>query len=94
MVFVSTLFWVLDSFYLQQERLFRLLWEKKVQLFQEEFQEKVGLFDMDVNSFKNRKKQLGSPQKVQSIGRIMLSISELLFFSSIIAINILLVFFH
>lgn len=94
MLAASVMFWIMDSYYLQQERLFRMLWTAKVELFKPNFQDDVGLFDLDVKSFQNDpiifKGRLGksNSNKVSRIPRLMCSVSEFFFYVPLTAINI------
>ena len=74
MIIVISQFWALDSYYLKQERLFRKLYEHKVNQFNNVSEkEKIKMFDMDVSNF-----------KVESVFKTMLSISEFLYYIAII----------
>jgi hypothetical protein len=71
LIAVISLFWALDSYYLKQERLFRKLYEQKVNQFNEK--DKIEMFDMNVSIF-----------QVSSVFKTMFSISELLYYIAII----------
>ena len=74
LIIVISQFWVLDSYYLKQERLFRKLYEHKVNQFNNVSEkEKIKMFEMDVSNF-----------KVESVFKTMLSISEFLYYIAII----------
>ncbi|MBA7578102.1 hypothetical protein ES708_19958 [subsurface metagenome] len=85
-------FWLLDSYYLRQERLFRKLWEKKVDLFNKEI-EKLNkeLFDMDTEKIQS---SLSKKQKVKSILGVMFSTTECLFYLPIEIISIIFMIVH
>jgi len=75
---ISVFFWVLDSYYLKLERLFRQLYKNKVQEYNDEEKRiKMELFDLSVKKFE------ASERKVI---RIMISKSEFLFYVPIILI--------
>ena len=78
-------FWVLDSYYLKLERLFRRLYNQKVQDFNNEQKRKnMKLFDMNIKPFEDLEKK---------VIRIMISKSEFLFYIPIILIiTILLIY--
>ncbi len=92
-ILISTLFWFLDSYYLQQERLFRKLWKSKVDLFQTKDQNTIKVFDLNIDPFKKGKlfckKQptQGKSDTVSRIPWIMLSVSEIWFYLPVIIIN-------
>ena len=74
LIAVISLFWALDSYYLKQERLFRKLYEQKVNQFNNAREkEKIEMFDMNVSTF-----------QVNSVFKTMFSISELLYYIAII----------
>ncbi|MEJ2250026.1 MAG: hypothetical protein P8Y97_10240 [Candidatus Lokiarchaeota archaeon] len=74
LILVISLFWVLDSYYLKQERLYRKLYKQKViQFNNRDKQEKIELFEMDVSIY-----------KVDNVFKIMFSISEFLYYIAII----------
>ena len=100
-IIITILFWFLDSYYLQQERLFRKLWRSKVEAFQNKFQNSLNVFDMNLNAFKKGKStptpstQSSNPKpngqdKVGRIPSIMLSVSEIAFYLPVIIINVVL----
>ncbi len=67
------MFWGLDSYYLRQERLFRNLYEDKVREFNENSRNINLPFSMNVEAYKS---------VVDSVPRIMISISEILYYLS------------
>jgi hypothetical protein len=67
-----TVFWVLDSFYLRQERLFRALYDD----VREKPEDRIS-FSMDTTSF---------APGVDSLGRTMASVSEILFYGSLLIV--------
>jgi ABC-type phosphate/phosphonate transport system permease subunit len=74
LIAVISLFWALDSYYLKQERLFRKLYEQKVNQFNDVLEkDKIEMFDMNVSIF-----------QVSSVFKTMFSISELLYYIAII----------
>lgn len=74
LIAVISLFWALDSYYLKQERLFRKLYEQKVNQFNDVLEkDKIEMFDMNVSIF-----------QVNSVFKTMFSISELLYYIAII----------
>jgi len=74
--FIVILFWVLDSYYLKQERLFRKLYEHKVNEYNDESQRvNIILFEMSVKNYN---------KEVKNVPKTMFSISELLFYISFI----------
>ena len=74
LIFVIILFWALDSYYLKQERLFRKLYNQKVNQFNnEQEKENIILFEMDVSKFQEK-----------CVFKIMFSISEVLYYGAII----------
>ena len=74
LIAVISLFWALDSYYLKQERLFRKLYEQKVNQFNDVLKkDKIVMFDMNVSIF-----------QVSSVFKTMFSISELLYYIAII----------
>ena len=74
LIVVIILFWALDSYYLKQERLFRKLYEQKVEQFNNTLEkDKIEMFDMNVSIF-----------QVKSVFKTMFSISELLYYIAII----------
>ena len=82
---ISLFFWVLDSYYLKLERLFRRLYNQKVKEYNNEQERKnMLLFDMNIKPFEDFEKQ--------GI-RIMISKSEFLFYFPIsLIIAILLIY--
>ena len=82
---ISLFFWVLDSYYLKHERLFRRLYNQKVQDYNnEQKRNKMLLFDMNIKPFEDLEKK---------VIRIMISKSEFLFyFPLILIIAILLIY--
>jgi len=83
LLMIGILFWFLDSYYLQQERLFRRLYNFKVDEFNNEAKKKeLKIFDMDVRPFKKEE---------EKITRIMLSTSEILFYIPFISILVSLI---
>ncbi len=82
---ISLFFWVLDSYYLKLERIFRRLYNQKVQDYNNEQKRKnMLLFDMNIKPFEDLEKK---------VIRIMISKSELLFYIPIILIiTILLIY--
>ncbi len=74
LIAVISLFWALDSYYLKQERLFRKLYEQKVNQFNDVLEkDKIEMFDMNVSIF-----------QMNSVFKTMFSISELLYYIAII----------
>jgi len=74
LIAVITLFWALDSYYLKQERLFRKLYEQKVNQFNNaQEKDKIEMFEMNVSNF-----------QVKNVFKTMFSISELLYYIAII----------
>ncbi len=79
--FIMSMFWVLDSYYLKRERLFRKLYESKVKEFNENSKKIQELFKMNVKSYES---------EVNSIPRLMISTSEILYY---LAFLIIIIFF-
>jgi len=80
-------FWILDSYYLRQERLFRSLWEKNIKLFNSKLEElKKGLFNMDTGIIQSA---LLKKDRVSNVPRIMISLTEGLFYIPLELISIL-----
>ena len=74
LIAVISLFWALDSYYLKQERLFRKLYEQKVNQFNDVLEkDKIAMFDMNVSIF-----------QVGSVFKTMFSISEILYYIALI----------
>ncbi len=72
LLIVMTLFWYLDSYYLKQERLFRRLYNKKVEDYNDNIKRtKMKIFDMNIKNFKSIE---------QKVPRIMVSVSEFCFY--------------
>jgi len=72
LIFTVSLFWALDSYYLKQEKLFRKLYEHKVNEYHDEsMRMKIKVFDMSVIEYKT---------EVKNVPKTMISISELLFY--------------
>ena len=71
------MFWALDSYYLKRERLFRKLYERKVKEFNENSKKIQELFTMNVKSYES---------EVNSIPRLMISTSEILYYIAFIII--------
>lgn len=75
---ISLFFWVLDSYYLKLEKIFRRLYNQKVQDYNNEQKRKnVLLFDMNIKPFEDLEKK---------VIRIMISKTEFLFYIPIILI--------
>jgi len=73
---IAIIFWVLDSYYLKLERVYRRLYQTKVEEYNNNQKRKnMKLFDMDYEPFKKLE---------QRILRIMVSKTEILFYFSII----------
>jgi hypothetical protein len=73
---ITIIFWVLDSYYLKLERVYRRLYQTKVEEYNHNQKRKsMKLFDMDYEPFKKLE---------QGILRIMVSKTEILFYFSII----------
>jgi len=73
---VITVFWIMDSYYLRLEKLYRKLYEKVVNNFNTPpMKAQIRLFDMKYESFTNQ---------VHTIPRIMFSKSEGLFYITLI----------
>ena len=80
-IFIINIFWALDSYYLGLERLFRLIYNKKVEEFNSENSRiKMKIFEININKYKN---------EVKHFTKIMFSKSEFLFYISLIIIIIL-----
>ena len=79
--FPGLAFWGLDGYYLRQERLFRKLYESKVKEFNENSKKIQELFTMNVKSYES---------EVNSIPRLMISTSEILYY---LAFLIIIIFF-
>lgn len=74
---ISIFFWTLDSYYLKIERLYRRLYNSKVEEYNNDQKRKdMILFDMNFNPFVNLE---------QKVPKIMISKSEALFYVPIIA---------
>jgi len=72
LLIVMTLFWYLDSYYLKQERLFRRLYNKKVEDYNDNIKRtKMKIFDMNIKNFKSIE---------QKVPRIMVSVSEFCYY--------------
>ncbi|MFX0028688.1 MAG: hypothetical protein ACFE8B_05735 [Candidatus Hermodarchaeota archaeon] len=77
LMIITIIFWTLDSYYLKIERLYRHLYIKKVEEYNnEEERKKMKLFDLDFRPFIEKEKK---------VPRIMVSKSEILFYSPIFA---------
>jgi hypothetical protein len=82
LIIILIAFWYLDSYYLKQERLFRQLYNKKVDEYNDEVaRNSIKIFDMNVKMFL---------EKEQKIPRIMFSISEIGFYSPFLIILVVL----
>lgn len=82
---ISLFFWVLDSYYLKLERIFRRLYNQKVQDYNNEQKRKnMLLFDMNIKPFEDLEKK---------VIRIMISKSEFLFYIPIILIIVILLIY-
>ncbi len=69
---ITIIFWVLDSYYLKLERVYRRLYQTKVEEYNDNQKKKsMKLFDMDYEPFKKLE---------QRILRIMVSKTEILFY--------------
>ena len=69
---IAIIFWVLDSYYLKLERIYRRLYKTKVEEYNDNQKKKsMKLFDMDYESFMELE---------QKIPRIMVSKTEILFY--------------
>lgn len=84
LLIVIAMFWYLDSYYLQQERLFRRLYNKKLDQYHNENEKvKMKIFDMNIEEFKSVE---------QKVPRIMFSVSEFCFYLPfIVALVIMLI---
>ncbi len=71
LIFTTLMFWILDSYYLRQERLFRQLYTSKVNEYNEKNKSIKNPFDMDVKNFK---------KYISSTFRVIFSISEGLYY--------------
>ncbi len=72
---VLIIFWILDTYYLRLERLYRMLYEDVVNAFNDPSKKtQIRLFDMNYESFKGN---------VHSFPRIMISKTESLFYISL-----------
>ena len=73
---ITIIFWALDSYYLKLERVYRRLYQTKVEEYNDNQKRKsMKLFDMDYEPFKKLE---------QRILRIMVSKTEILFYFSLI----------
>ena len=73
---VIIVFWIMDSYYLRLEKLYRKLYEKVVNIFNTpSMKTQIRLFDMKYESFTNQ---------VHTIPRIMVSKAEGLFYITLI----------
>ena len=73
---VIIVFWIMDSYYLRLEKLYRKLYEKVVNIFNTpSMKTQIRLFDMKYESFTNQ---------VHTIPRIMFSKAEGLFYNTLI----------
>jgi len=78
LLIIVLIFWYLDSYYLKLERLFRRLYNRKVEQYNNESEkQKMKIFDMDISPF---------IKETKKIPRIMLSKSEVLFYLPLITI--------
>lgn len=78
---ISVFFWVLDSYYLKLERLFRRLYDQKVQDFNDnQKRDNMLLFDMNIQPY------IASEKKVV---RMMISKSEVLFYFPLVLIDVI-----
>jgi len=76
LLIISIIFWTLDSYYLKIERLYRHLYNSKVEEFNNDQKRKgMVLFDMNFKPYVNQEKK---------VPRIMISKSEALFYMPII----------
>ena len=83
---VIIIFWILDTYYLRLERLYRFLYEDVVNAFNEPSRKaKIKLFNMNYENFK---------KKVHSFPRIMVSKSEGLFYIAITLVLCFLIVFN
>ncbi len=73
---ITVIFWVLDSYYLKLERVYRRLYKTKVEEYNDnQTRERMKLFDMDYEPYKKFE---------QKIPRIMVSKTEILFYLPVI----------
>ena len=81
LILAITMLWALDAYYLQQERLFRKLYEKVVADYNDPSKkDKIKVFDMNVKELKDN---------IDSVGKIMISISERLYYLAFIIVLII-----
>jgi len=81
LLMIIGMFWYLDSYYLKLERLFRRLYNKKVEEYNIESERpKMKLFDMNYKEF---------IKEEQKLPRIMVSKSEMFFYAPFIIILII-----
>ncbi len=82
-LFIIVLFWVLDSYYLHLENLFRNYYNKKVEEYNDVKRRKnIKLFEIDLNVIKKQE---------NNFIKYILSVSEILFYVPILSINIVLI---
>lgn len=80
------LFWTLDSFYLKKERIFRALYSKIVENFHDPTKRNnIKLYDLNTKKIRKGKKNLL---------KVMISTSEILYYSIILITTIVLLFIH
>lgn len=78
LLLIITMFWILDSYYLKLERLYRRLYNSKVDEYNDSNKKnKMVLFDMNYKPFVNQE---------QKIPRIMFSKSEAYFYIPLIVV--------
>lgn len=73
---ITVMFWILDSYYLRIEKLFRALYNESVEKYNDpSLKNKIVLFDMNIERFYG---------KNTNILKIMFSHTEVLFYSSVL----------
>ncbi|MHA1755124.1 MAG: hypothetical protein ACTSVV_00035 [Promethearchaeota archaeon] len=85
LIVISVIFWFIDSYFLHREKLFRKLYTKKVEEFNDDNKRnEIKLFDLDVNPYK---------KEVKGIVRIMFTKTEICYYLIFIIINSILLIF-
>ena len=84
-LFIIIIFWVLDSYYLYLETLFRNYYNKKVEEYNDnEKKVNLKLFEIDLKGIKKQE---------NNFIKYIFSISEILFYAPLFSINVVLIIF-
>ena len=85
LVGITIIFWILDSYYLWLEKIYRCLYNSKVEDYNSETKrDAIVLFDMDYTPFSN---------SVKKVPKLMISRSECLFYIPILMVLIVFTIF-